>query len=424
MAAAKIKFGTYAATPPVFKPIEAKAIVQFRTHSAYHGEFGFDWMRMGDTGKLGDTWYAKIIGEYEGLWDFNKEEYEGGLFEIKDWAYQKLMHEFKVMAITWKKDFYIIPIATIYPKRSAEFTLKVEIEEEPEEISYQFDTTFFSLNKTTIPSLAKGKHQLTNELKITCLKEFAVTQNIDVIAKSSNGKKHLVGRLKIKANDKASRRQANIVFVNVITNINNSTDPIKGILDADKIKQKEYLTKFLQQALVTPHIVNEKLDLWETKKTSTQTLNKNYTIATNQGKIFNKYHNTSGENLTQFLAKEFNSIPTNAPYKEHYKVFFMGEYGARKKSNGGLQPLGGHANGIPSKECVMYFNPKEFVVTHELLHCMGVFHSFNNNSNYTFLRGKTDNIMDYSHLSTPKIPQLSTWQWQWKILTDANENEP
>lgn len=32
--------------------------------------------------------------------------------------------------------------------------------------------------------------------------------------------------------------------------------------------------------------------------------------------------------------------------------------------------------------------------------------------------------MDYSHLSTPKIPQLSTWQWQWKILTDANENEP
>lgn len=422
MAAPKVKFGEYVVTDPVLRPFDAKAIVQFRPHSAYKGEFGFDWMRMGDTGKGGDEWYAKIIGEYEGLWDFNKQEHEGGEFEIKDWAYKKLMHEFKVMSITWKKDFYIIPIATIYPGKSAEFTLKLEIEEEPKEIVYKFDDKLFSLNKANINTLTKGKHQLTNELKVTCLKEFSTTQNIDVLAKDEDGEEHFVGRLKIKANSKANRRQANIVFVNVITNINGSK--VDGILTADEILQENYLTPFLQQALVNPKRKSEPLNLWDSTQPNTQTLNSKYTLTHGRSKIFNKYHKTGGDSLVEFLIKQFNAIAANAVYKDYYKVFFMGESGARKKTGGGLQFLGGYANGIGSKECVMYANPDNFFVAHELMHCMGLYHSFDNNSKYTFLKGKTDNIMDYSHLATPKITQISTWQWQWQTLIEANEKEP
>ena len=40
----------------------AKVIVEFRTSGSYRGEYGFDWIRMGDSGRLGDTWYANIMG--------------------------------------------------------------------------------------------------------------------------------------------------------------------------------------------------------------------------------------------------------------------------------------------------------------------------------------------------------------------------
>lgn len=32
----------------------AKVIVQFRTSGSYQGEYGFDWIRMGDSGRPGD----------------------------------------------------------------------------------------------------------------------------------------------------------------------------------------------------------------------------------------------------------------------------------------------------------------------------------------------------------------------------------
>ena len=34
--------------------ITAKCIVQFRPHNKWNGEYGFDWIRTGDTGQSGD----------------------------------------------------------------------------------------------------------------------------------------------------------------------------------------------------------------------------------------------------------------------------------------------------------------------------------------------------------------------------------
>ena len=44
------------------KKTGAKVIVEFRTSGSYTGEYGFDWIRMGDSGRKGDTWYANIMG--------------------------------------------------------------------------------------------------------------------------------------------------------------------------------------------------------------------------------------------------------------------------------------------------------------------------------------------------------------------------
>ena len=127
------------------------------------------------------------------------------------------------------------------------------------------------------------------------------------------------------------------------------------------------------------------------------------------------------------MAQQFNSIPTNSKYANYYKVFFLGESGGRMNGKN-IVGLGRHANGIPSKECVMYSNPMPFFVAHELMHCMGLHHSFDNNGTHTFKIGQTENIMDYSHIATYAAPngtltQISTWKWQWEVLKNSNEHE-
>ncbi|MBL4745381.1 MAG: hypothetical protein JKY08_03345 [Flavobacteriaceae bacterium] len=405
--------------------ISAKCIALFRPNAAYKGEFGFDWLRMGDTGYGGDTWYAKIIGEYEGLWNINKQIYAGGVFNAKDWAYKNLMNEFRVMSIPWRKDFYVIPLATIYPNKSAEFTINLEIIEAPTEIIYKYETEFFSLSKPTITTLAKGKHILSDELKVTCIKEFDTTQNIDIIAKDENKTAHLIGRLKMQANNKPNRYVANIVFVNVITDINSTgvIAGVPGISTTDIINQEKYLTPFLQQALITPNIVNEPLNLFDATKSEVKILKSNYTFGTIGSKIFNPYP-IKGDGFATFLEKQFDAVTANSIYKDYHKVFFLGESGGYTTSDGTIQGLGGHANGIVSKECVMYANPDNFFVAHELMHCMGLYHTFDNDGKYTFKKGLTENIMDYSHLATPKITQISIWKWQADVLKKQNTLEP
>lgn len=232
------------------------------------------------------------------------------------------------------------------------------------------------------------------------------------------------------------------MFVNVITDINAAGTGVTGISAADKIAQETYLKPFLQQALVKSKVVNKPLNLFDTTKANTQTLNRDYTLTRGGSKIFNKYHSTGGDNLATFLEKQFDAEPANSIYKSHYKVFFLGEDGGRIKRNSTtgapiidpvtgnpeIQGLGGYANGIGSKECVMYASPDQFYVAHELMHCMGLYHSFSNNNLHTFEIGQTENIMDYSHLrkytvANGVLTQMSTWAWQWPTLIGSNEKE-
>ncbi len=80
-------------------------------------------------------------------------------------------------------------------------TLKLEVEgAEAKRIEYIYDTKFLSLDKTEISHKALGKTELSNDLNVTCIKEFGTDQFIEVEA---DGK--FAGKLKIVANDKAHR---------------------------------------------------------------------------------------------------------------------------------------------------------------------------------------------------------------------------
>ncbi|WP_222931250.1 hypothetical protein, partial [Xanthovirga aplysinae] len=77
---------------------------------------------------------------------------------------------------------------------------------------------------------------------------------------------------------------------------------------------------------------------------------------------------------------------------------------------GGTVYLAGYAKAINSKAVVLFDGKRKATVTHEILHAMGLRHSFDNNASFGYQKKITQNIMDYSRT------RKSTWLWQWKQL--------
>jgi len=96
-------------------------------------------------------------------------------------------------------------------------------------------------------------------------------------------------------------------------------------------------------------------------------------------------------------------------YSNHYKVYFIDE----DNGYGIAYDIGGSTHSV-----IVYRDGfKDTTVAHEILHVMGLWHSFSEKGEFTFERYKTDSIMDYSDISPiNKLPVISTWQWQWSIL--------
>lgn len=115
------------------------------------------------------------------------------------------------------------------------------------------------------------------------------------------------------------------------------------------------------------------------------------------------------------MEEAFNEA--NPSYKNHRKIFFFGDVGGRKnKSTGAVKSLAGNAKGFNTSSAVIFGGKRDTTAIHELLHCLGLEHSFNN-KDYSFEKKKTQNIMDYS------IKRNNLWIWQIKQLL-ANDNIP
>ncbi len=359
-----------------------KVLVNFRTGNGYKGEYGFDWLRMADTGKKGDVFYKDIIGNYT-----------TGSFVQNDAEYVKLGKKFEMPQHPIKaNDKYVVPVLTLLPNKKATLTLKVEIEDaNAKKIEYKYDNNYFKLDKTEVSHKTIGKKELADNLTIECIKEFASDQFIEVEA---DGK--FAGKLKVLANDKAHRYKADVLFVNVWTDIISSGTPNKPALS----NRDDELKKYMAQALAKPSFDTVALDL-----SSDATFNTNFSSA---GSISNGSSDAIQDHMNTALYAKYD--PLGKDYRKHYKIYFINE------SAGGLY---GRSYGIPStnRSVAVYsvgFN--DSTLAHETFHAMGLYHSFSDSGAFTFEKNKTDNIMDYSDIATPPVPVISTWQWQWTEL--------
>jgi hypothetical protein len=314
---------------------------------------------------------------------------------------------------------YDVPVLTLLKGKKAKLTLMTEVVEEPQLLKFKCNGKDIAqekdikLSKPTVTPKSKGKHTLTNYLEIDCINDFAKNKEISVIAVNTDKTEHEVGKLVILANDKAHRYKVNIVFVEVVTRNISTKTPRKARL----VGRAAELKKYLKQAYIIPHVTTVQLDL-----TADATFNQQYST---NGKLTPHGNQTfqPAIRIHDYLAKKFvKQHPATAAvnYTDSYKIFFVNEPNIS---------LYGESKGIGSKAqkvrevLVLPLGFADSTLAHELMHAMGLLHTFDNNNIFTFERYRTNNIMDYSDEPPYNIPVISTFRFQWPILQSNSQKE-
>lgn len=434
------------------KYIDSRCIVEFRPNDDWKGEYGFDWYRRGDTdeninGTITKSEYKTIVGKYVPR-DPDHGKNAGTLQVDKPGANPEKLYyadrlareEYPIFKIKGIERNYIAPCISLYYMSTQQWEGRQQ-RYLPQAMLYQKDGVFheheFCKKETVVKVLIDAKN--INKIEFTCDKTLTITPN--VLMGIPNGKStrtimirhnyafsdghqsikafahHQDGVTKTFAGQinvvKCEPKTVDICFVNVKVSTNKSIS--LGIPDNGfALTQQDNLKRFFSQAHVIPNFTTRSLDLDQNKLSNfVTTLTSNGGRTKFQSIIVNGVNNDN--NFVYRLEQWFNA--ENPGLSRAYKVFFIGEKGYAIFNNEYIG-LAGIALNIPSKTLVVYKDPDESVVCHEILHCFGLWHSFSNQSKHTFEKYKTSNIMDYSENT------ISLWRWQWNVIRQASDVKP
>jgi hypothetical protein len=488
----------------------ANAKVEFRTMltdvttpriiKKYKGEFGFDWLRIGDNGEK--AYKDVVIGGYDGI---SENDTDNNMFEgvLKDTiienlynlnnvenfnfpnittpspkAYRALKKEYPRIPTLQNSTFYYVPYLNIFPKTFADkhpenrppdvvnLRILIEISEDYDRLEYEYDSSFFQLNKSVISekNITSGKIQSIDvAIQITCIKEFHTNKQIRVYAFSSIGnEKKIAGSIVILKNSISNINYINLVYNTIKTNINNIIK--EGFYYPDEIqmiRNSIYQTLNYPTILIYPPLVSNNI---ESPKKNTINLSNN-----NEYKINGKFiysinpepepipdkplHKYGGiivsDDLFNDLNEKFTQVTDSnldsRDYSNYIKVYSF-------SCESFDYELYGRAQNFGSKNILLFSEIKLNLATninedlrpimttaHELLHLFYLRHThfdsdknnislnsaINNYQKYIFpkdillnyepSRSYIDNILSYNMMS------YSTWRWQWEIF-NKNKN--
>lgn len=426
-----------------------KCKAEFRITQPYSGQFGFDWMRIGDTGAPGDVNYKTLLGKLysdsaHNNIEMNTNTYTG-YFLNKPEMYNRLELEYTPFPMQYNSnniEKYYVPSLSIYPlytppipptpdldrqpiftppyddslNRIAMLTVKINITVEPVKLELEFDNTKLMIPPTVLPKTV-GNHIVN--INVECKAEFGTEQLIKVKAYYNDSLGDIVGILRVKPNHKDLRRSKKLLLIRVRTNISGTAVPPSLTFTIEE--QAKYLKKFLRQTLSTPIFEEEEIDLI---LHSDPTFNSEFIGTDISGSKFIKTRNTANvfgiKYLYDYLTTTGPSPVGTTKYADYFKIFFFNDKG---------DGLAGYA--VAQLNLLAdYPNPFPSTSTHEFLHTANVQHTFANyeGSEYALFTYKplfTDNMMDYSDVyASPPISTISVFDWQSEIAKRKFDPEP
>jgi hypothetical protein len=410
---------------PTKKPIKgglkAEVIVQFRPNQKHLGEFGFDWVRLGDSvlsSKKADVKYTINMGyNYNVLGKKESSSSQIKSFKKDSSLAIKLKKTFleevsisnmsKYISTLDSKFEYSIPIITLMPKDKILNPYNVNLVAVLDMV--------INMGKNKPKSLRLGYKTEADEkatrdiLKVKSMNiSTSVTKAALTISSHGILKQDVIlyiyadecfqpcGAVKILKNDKTVIKSITAYYIGVRTNIDGDKKQKPPVFNPILVRQ------ILGQALINLNIVVPKqlLDMRNkfTKKhilirKKTPIFNHDSGLANIMDNELKKVSKTYGSDIFSINSYRLFFLNGQA-YSKHFKMFTGG--GAVVNSNRTFY-LGATGNDPSS-------------MAHELGHCLGLKHTFNFKSNFTYEHKSTANIMDYSSKTVDFLA------WQWKIL--------
>ena len=469
-------FEKFAKSAVHFRPIVVQKTVSQQMKDTWEGNFGFDWIRIGDTLMSNDNTnasYDLITGKY---YDSNNQTIElspdettgSTIFKSLKKEVLKASNAFPFFPTELSDTYFTGEWLGLYPAidknnnnipfpkqtssgqlkclTEAEIDLYISIEVSPKSLKLTFEKEFLDIefpandftllpdtfdyienrtfknieinNKSTTPTNLPRMLKV----KIKALKEFVDNKEIKVVAlEDFDGySERIAGSLLVQPNEKQYRKEMNIVFVNVITNLPNrpNSGDRQGMPSGNIVQYQHtenIITSFLNQALIDiKKISMVTLDVRPASATTSyQPTANQYMSYDSSGKF---HYNRSF--INKALHNDFlNFNNTNIQYNEDFILFFVNE-GERPTSGDYGQAEG--ISQIANKATIFANGFDDTTSAHELLHAVGLYHSFNNSGVFTTTQNLTDNILDYSDLAPTPLSLVALWKKQWEILIKHN----
>jgi hypothetical protein len=404
--------------PKTFIPSEC--IVQIRPHAGWTGEFGFDWLRIGDRGPEKYE-PPHLDGGY-------KAGVDAGLTPIE--AKSEIKKEYETINIDIKDNpKYYIPYLNLFyknveglgePPYKAKLEIMIDIKAENAEAillelpEYKDENgdmkPYFTVEpKDVVMPTAVGFHR--KEITLTCLKEMPGMKQLKFIVhtkeKDGRFKSYVAGCLNVLPNSKKDRKKMKFVLIKVWSDSLGTGVKSKGTFTNT---EKKNLKNALYQSLIIGEFVNgPDFDIGDNSD-----FKKPRFWGLYGGKFYSRDPSKPGLNQDhqEFYARVkslFLKKSGNDKYKNDFLVFAFGER-PYDKALGQVQDIGTH-------NLMVFPSRDECTLNHEALHGLGLLHSFKSvpvkpSAKFTFQEGKTDNVMDYTYDDSA----LVTWRWQWKIV--------
>ncbi len=410
----------------------AKAKVEFRTliylpstAEGYNGQFGFDWLRVGDNN---DSIYKDDIrGGYERPTKYDTNS----AFEDKEEAYRALKREYMSIPTQKPNTQYFAPYLNLYPQTysqlfkdepvppsEAELNILIEVDEPLSKLDFDYDTTLFSI---VSPVLSNPQTSSNKTITITCLKDFSENKQIRVLAYplglTNKSDAKLAGIIIVGKNDLATRKDLKVVCIRVRTDITGT--PINT--GDFSIEEKINLKKALYQNFIFGLIEDYSQDITNTidhNHLFDLTTDSNFKLGGLYIDLKTKLIAQDNKDFFTYLRNTFLSRPNNIKYRNHFLIFSFGD-DAYDGSTGQTQYVNAFFRNV-----ILFSNKDKTTICHEALHGLGLYHTHqgvekgtsnlipitNPQIKYVYSKGTTDNYMSYNRFIT------NTWHWQWKII--------
>ncbi|MGO3184485.1 MAG: type VI secretion system tube protein TssD [Aequorivita sp.] len=443
---AKVEHSGYSkmSGPLELKPAP-KVLANFRPESSWKGDFGFDWIRTGDTSLFNDSnsnKFDKIVSkQYKDSAHIILEKdpnASGGYFKKDPTLLQDLKDMYKPIDISWKKstdssgnqvyEKHYTEWLSLKNGETATVLIHIDVTEKGDYLEFDDNPNFTITPKKIDISGKRGTKKLNDVITIECINEFTTDEEIVVKAYIEELEEGVVaGKVNVWANDAAKHKQKKVVFVQIKTPPISTRRKEKANASNEELRFNTYLN----QAYIELHADSIIVDLDLSNDTDFTRFLKTNKI-NNIGVAVPAVPATSTkpakpaiprQYLKEYLKLKLADID-NDKYANYFKAFFFAEDGYHPSGN----VLGGFSD--PGEGYVVVFKSANHqTAAHEFLHSFSLPHSFTNkeatnsaNAECTYEAMKTDNLLDYSHNIASKPNnnnRCSLYYWQWKIANNS-----